>query len=113
MIEFNLRADKDTERWNALQKNFDYVHGEIQKYFDERSKKWNEHNSYQRKYAIGCLRDSIEVAKLVIPAVISIRKELNLPFDADGYRVLMHEQMAQLESTLRDFMHDFENASDA
>lgn len=113
MTEFNLRADKDKQRWSALQSNFDYVHSEIQNDVDERSKKWNEHNSYQRKFSIECIKDSIELGKLAILTVISIRKELNLPFDEESYKTLMHDQMVQLESMLGHFMKNLENSGDS
>ncbi|MCS6120035.1 hypothetical protein G3444_14185 [Shewanella baltica] len=105
---FNLSGNADKVLWDKLQGNFNFVRDEIANYIQERSQKWDEHNVYQRQLMIECVRESLELAELVVPAVISIRKELGLPFNEIAYIELMKKQSLEAEAVIKSFLSDID-----
>ena len=110
---FNLSGNRDQELWGKLQGNFDFLQEEIRGYVEERSAKWEKHNGYQRELMIKCMKEALELAELLVPAVISIRKELNLPFDENGYIELMKNQSSEAESVIKQFLSEVESTERA
>lgn len=110
---FNLSGSRDNVLWSKLQDNFDFVQSEISNYVDERSQKWSEHNKYQKELMVVCTREALELAELVVPAVISIRRELDMPFDEDAYRELMKNQSIEAEGVIKSFLSEVEENNNA
>jgi len=113
MTSFNLSGNRDGELWEKLQDNFNFVQSEIDQSIEERSNKWLEHNKHQRELMVVCTKEALELAELVVPAVISIRKELDLPFDEKEYKLLMKRQSSEAEKVIQSFLSEVAGSEDA
>ena len=108
MKAINLNGNRDEGLWDKLQDEFNVVHDEIETDEDKRSKKWDEHNTYLRKLIIECMEETTVMTDLIALAIISIRKEIGLPFDGQGYIKLMKKQSLETKAIIKPFLSELE-----
>lgn len=62
----------------------------------------NVRGSFQKK----CVTEALKVARLIYPAVIAIRSELHLTFNAETYEALKISSLDKAQSDFDDFVND-------
>ena len=85
MKQHNLEGSNDQRRWATIQANFAFAESRVAETLQQKSRP--EANLYQDqlKYMEECVNISIEIRRLLAPAVILLRDELMLPIDGAGY----------------------------
>ncbi|MEK6801916.1 MAG: hypothetical protein AABZ34_04520 [Nitrospirota bacterium] len=101
--QYNLDEIKDQGKWDWLQKSFDFE----RRHFEETAKKAGklEATLYpnQLKFMEECAEETVRIARLLAPVIVSVRKELELPIDEVEYDRLLEEQIARQSETIREF----------
>ena len=106
MAQYNLEGLHDQRKWELLQSNFDFEKRRI----DEASKKADELSarlfSQQLKFMEECIEEGSRVSRLLVPVIVSIRKELDLPIDENVYGIIIEEQIAKQTAVIREFRQE-------
>lgn len=96
-----LEGNKDERRWNVLQADFEFEQNRAAQATSEHADRALKLQSAQLKYAQECVREYGRLSLLLVPAVASVRKELDLPIDAKTYSDLVarsvHKQAEDFE----------------
>lgn len=103
MEQHNLDGAKDQEKWDTIQRNFDYAKGK----FDELQKQSADLGTTlypkQLQFMEECIREGSKLSRLLVPVVVSIRRELELPLDETKYSKLMEEAAVKGEQSVKEF----------
>jgi len=104
MKQYNLDGVNDQRKWDVLQRNFDFERHRI----DETARKADSLASTlyprQLQFMEECVAETIRLGRLLVPVIVSVRKELELPIDEAEYRKVAEEAVARQVESLREFM---------
>lgn len=107
--QYNLDGDKDQGKWDRLQQSFDFE----RRRFEETSKKADELAGplyiKQLKFMEECAEEGIRLARLLVPVIVSVRKELDLPIDEVEYGRLVEEEIAGQSKSIREFSQQIQS----
>jgi len=108
MTQHNIDGSKDQQRFATLQNNFEFEQKRIDDGFVKRNKMIFELTDKQFLFAEECLSASQRLGTTMTEVLIAVRDELELPFDAKAYAVLVlglqqqqTQHMAEFLSNLR------------
>ncbi len=113
MTNKNIDGSMDKRTMTVLQTNSKYHQGEIAKLTEERDNNWSSYNKSLRHYQVECMKESIEISKLSINALLLIRQELEMEIDKEKYKKLMDSNLKELEGTLHSFIKSLEDMNEA
>ena len=106
MKQYNLDGVNDQRKWNVLQRGFDFEKRRI----DEAGQKANALAATffprQLQLVEECVQQTIRLGRLLVPVVVSVRKELELPINEAEYRKVAEEAVAKQVENLRKFMQE-------
>ena len=108
MEERNISGKTDHKSWNAITKSFDFNQSECKKISDERSLKWSELNQLALKFFKATINESKSISMLTIPALVGIRKELDLETDEEEYRDQLKKQSKKMNLSFDLFLKKLE-----
>jgi hypothetical protein len=104
MKQYNLDGVSDQRKWDVLQRNFDFERHRI----DETARKADALASTlyprQLQFMEECVEETMRLGRLLVPIIVSVRKELELPIDEAEYRKVAEEAVARQVESLREFM---------
>jgi hypothetical protein len=89
MKGLNFNKESDQSLWKLVNSDFDRAQQDSEKYRNELDTKWDQYMKMSCDMLVECIESSRQIQDLVTPALIAIRKELNLPFDREGYQELI------------------------
>lgn len=103
MAQYNLEGLQDQRKWELLQGNFDFEKRRI----DEASKKADKLSAVLFSQQLGfmeeCMEESKRLSRLLVPVIVSVRKELDAPIDESAYARLTEEQIEKQTAVIREF----------
>jgi hypothetical protein len=109
MNQYNLEGSADQRRWDFIQKRFDFETRRI----NDTSKKVEELVAKltlkQLKFMEECVEESIRLSHLLVPAIVSVRNELELPIDESEYRKVVERSVARQTETINEFREQFKS----
>lgn len=106
MEQHNLDGPVDQRRWDQIQKKFDFEQDRIKKTLEEITTLGKELYSRQLEYTRECVSESMNLRKLLVPALIAVRRELELPIDEASYLRIVEESAVRQEANLREFLEN-------
>jgi hypothetical protein len=56
-----------------------------------------------------CYQKAIEIGHVLVPALCAVRNEMDIPIDANRYRLLMEETRAEMEGALNRFIDSIQS----
>ena len=119
MGQYNMAGTHDKRLWDYLQGSFDFNHGNFVKLLEKRDKSQKELFLSQVDFMEECINETTRLEGLIIPTIVSIREELNIPMDVKKYAEIVHKakqsQARELEKFIeqsRLLVENFEQVSD-
>lgn len=112
MEQYNLDGTVDQHRWDQIQKKFDFEQGRVKKAIEESSALAKELYIKQLEYMRECVSETMKLGRLLVPALIAVRKELELPIDETSYLQIIEESATRQEANLREFLENVRGVVD-
>lgn len=105
--QYNIEGIIDDRRWQVLQGNFDFeqkkVNDALTRYTDLGKSLFPKQLEFMRE----CISETARLGALLIPALIAVREELELPFDEDAYRQVVEQGISKQEQAVDAFILKF------
>ncbi len=86
--------------WNDMNLRFDKLHREIGTLLERRGERVRELNRLRQALSQEAARYALRIAKLSVPAYLTLRQEMELPLDEDAYRALAQRSIREIEQQL-------------
>jgi len=111
MKQYNLEGKSDQRQWATLQQNFQFEGSRIKTALESKSKIGAQLIAGQLELAQECFDAISRLSLLLVPAVIAIRKEIELPFDDIAYRQMVEVMVEKQNERIAKFLHELESFS--
>jgi hypothetical protein len=110
MKGFNLRGDTDTRLRKVINDQFEFAGKQVAQLLDEREEVNRKHSVLSLQLTQESVAQYIQTAKLLLPAIVAIRKELDLGLDEVGYAALVERNAAKQREVFSGFMKQLDQA---
>lgn len=104
MKQHNLDGAADSRRWDAIQRNYEYEQKRIDDAIHEQNSLASALHSENVKYLKECIDETAILRRLVIPTLIAVRRELELPLDQDRYSNSVEASIRNQDAVVREFI---------
>lgn len=104
MNQYNLEGRDDPKRWDTIQGIFNFERSRIEETMRSVATLNASLNPQHLQFMEEVFKESITLGRLLTPALISIRKELELPLDEAEFRRISEEAMAKQIESLKAFI---------
>jgi hypothetical protein len=109
MKQHDIDGSKDQDKLKALQNNFDFE----ARYFQETYEKAHDLTSrltpLNIQFMEECAEESVRLARLLVPVIVSIRNELDLPINESEYIKTLEESAAKQMDAVKKFAQEFQS----
>lgn len=85
MKNLNLEGNKDPHLWKTINENIDFQSKQRDEHQEEINSLWEIQNKEHLIFTQKCMDKFFEITSLLPDAVLSIRKDLNLPISNEAY----------------------------
>jgi len=103
MKQHNLDGPRDQQKLKVLQDQFDFESRRI----EETLKKADDLAALllrkQLMFMEEIFEESMRLSRLMVPVIVLVRKELELPIDESAYSKISEEQLTKLASAVNEF----------
>ena len=113
MTQYNLEGTKDERRWGFLNSNYQFEQKRITDTLQQHDQLAATFYTEQLAYMQECTESSAHLARLLIPTVVAVREELDLPIDEAIYRQVVEEGLLKQQVVLREFVEHIRLAAAA
>ncbi len=103
MKNINLEGNQDQRLWDAINKNVEFESEQREKYAQEIDDLWGIQNKEHLEFTQKCMDRFFEITSLLPDAVLSIRKELNLPISNEAYLDIFNNNIEQGKRVFSEF----------
>lgn len=103
MRQFNIEGLTDQNRFNTIKNNFDFELKRIDELIAKRDQLAIDFGMKQLAYARECITESSRLSRFLMPLLISVRRELDLPINEAVYRQIIDESVSKREDYLTEF----------
>ena len=104
MRELNKQGNTDKTPWDALNNIFEFEGTQIEKHSIRRNNLFKDLQDRQIILMKDCIAAYNNLYMYLISAMISIRKELELPLDEEKYRQFVESERGKQEAVLEEFI---------
>jgi hypothetical protein len=104
MKQFNLDGATDQRRWNVIEGHFKFAQDRIAEISKELATLFADLSQKQLRYIEECIGEANRLNRLVVPVVVAVRTELDIPINEAAYMELMEESNKRQEASLNNFM---------
>ncbi len=94
-------AAPEQRRWDELTTRFDSLDRRIEQSLDERDAKLTQYSRLCHGLLLEAVERSLRIVRLAVPAYLALREQQGLAGDAEQYRALAQDHIAELEQTLQ------------
>ncbi len=108
MNQYLLDVQHDQPKWDALQRSFEAVQRRGEEARQEAEILDMKLRAKHFEYMEECYVETIKIARFLTPALISIRKELDLPIDEAEFSRISEEAIAKQIESLKEFIQGFQ-----
>lgn len=104
MKQHNIDGSTDGRRWKILNDNIDFEIHNRSKHEKRKQELLAEQNPALLEFTQDCFNETLKIAELIPPAILAIRKELNLPLDENSYLEACKEQVQKARAAFNEFI---------
>lgn len=106
MKQFNLEGNTDKRRWEVIQNNFKFEQERINGFLKRRETLQANLNAKQMEFLQKCVSEELSLNRILLPAILAVRTELELPINKTVYTEVVEEGVKKQEAALRQFLND-------
>lgn len=106
MKQFNLDGRTDQQQWSVIERNFNFAHENIAEISKQRAALVSDLYVKQLRYLEELVGEINRLNRLVVPIVVAVRTELDIPINEAAYMELIEENNRRQEASLNDFMKE-------
>jgi hypothetical protein len=110
MKQYNIDGIHDPQRFSTVQKQFDFEQGRVEQTMQSIDTLNASLNSERLKLLEEVYNQAVQLGRLLTPALLSIRKELELPLDENEYSRISEEAVAKQLESLNEFIQHLRSA---
>jgi len=99
----------DQRLWEIINNNFEFESNRNKEYTDEYVQVLQQHGYLIIELTKDCYQKTNEISQVLVPALCAVRTEMDFPFDANRYRLLMEEIRAEMEKALNHFTNNIQS----
>jgi hypothetical protein len=104
MKQFNLDGLKDNHRWETINNNYKLEQERIAKISKERDILQKDLLVRQLQFAKECTDEKNRLSRFTVPAVVSVRAELEMPIDEQTYTEMIEKNIKKQGVALEAFI---------
>lgn len=109
MKQYNMDGINDPQRWGTFQHIYDFERGRNEQTTQEADTLNASLIPRQLSFLEEVCDETITLGRLLTPALLSIRKELELPLDETEFQRILEEATAKQVESLKEFMRDLQS----
>ncbi len=106
MRHHNIEGTQDAQRFEAIQRNYEFEAGRIATTNQEIQQMTAELSAKHFPFAKQCFVETIHINRLLVPLLTAARKELELPISEENYAEILHQTYPTLEGQLDEFIQN-------
>lgn len=104
MKQFNLDGLKDNHRWETINNNFKFEQERVDKISKERDILQKDLLVRQLQFAKECIDEANRLSLFTVPAIVSVRAELEMPIDEQVYAEMIEKNIKKQGAALEAFI---------
>ncbi len=110
MTHLNETNAHDQANWDALERNFTFNQERAREAAENRSEAWERINRFTLEYMDAIVEEVQEITWATLPALVAIRKDLEISSNIDAYRVQYEDRLRLMETLIVEFKEEVEKA---
>ena len=107
--QYNIEGLANPRRWEVLQQNFEFERDRGERARQEADTLNASLIPKQLQFLEEVCQETITLGRLLTPALLSIRKELEIPIDEPEFRRITEEAIAKQVESLKEFMRQLQS----
>lgn len=104
MKQYNLNNSVDASRWSVLQKNFDFEHKRTTEGIRDRQTSANQLAARHLEFIGECSMATISVSTLILPLLLAVRKELEMPLELEKLQASMEKSLEKQQKSIEEYL---------
>lgn len=113
MKQFNLDGKLDQRQWDVINKNFQFESDRVTETIKQHTTRSRNFYASQIEYMKECVTEHNRLSRLLVPVLISVRTELELPINEAAYMEVIEESIRKQEISLKEFIQNVQNLAAA
>jgi len=106
MKQHNLEGSVDQRRWDVIERHFTFEQQRITETARQHDQLAAPFYAAQLRYTQDCIAEMAQLTRLLVPTVVAVRRELDLPIDEAAYAQLLEDGLRKQEATMREFLEN-------
>jgi hypothetical protein len=106
MKQHNLEGIANEQRWAAIRRFYELAQSQTVQLADANAKAQSALAEMRLELAATCGAELPRVGKLLVPLIVAVRKELDLPIDPEAYASILGDAQDKQRSALEAFLND-------
>jgi hypothetical protein len=102
--QYNINGVSDAARWSVLEKNFEFEHKRSVDSLQKRKEVAHQLGVKHLAFIKQCSMATMSITPLVIPVLMEVRKELQLPMEVERYRASVERNLARQRETMEGYL---------
>lgn len=107
MKQYNLEAIQNPQKWNVLQQNYEFEDSSIKTAIKQMSDLQKIFFIKQLNFMKLCIEHTQQMNGLIMPLLVAVRKELDLPLDEYAYKLAIEDGIATQRKAIERFVDEF------
>lgn len=104
MKQYNIEGTADPRKWKAIQDNFDFEQKRASESIKEHETSASTLLSKQLEYMKECSSESTRLGKILVPLLVAVRSELELPISETAYAQIIEDGVERQQINLGEFL---------
>lgn len=104
MKQYNLDGAADDRRWGVIQGTFEFEQKRVTEALEQRRALAGALYALQLEYMKDCVEETMKLGRLLVPTIVAVRRELDLPIDEAAYVQVVEESLAKQRASLTEFL---------
>jgi len=111
MKQYSLDGAADPRQWD-VQRSYEAERARVDEVVKEHELLNAEFYAKQLDYMTECASESMRLGKLLVPALLAVRAELELPIDGAAYVQIIEQSVSKQETLLKEFINGMRSLPD-
>jgi hypothetical protein len=104
MKQHNLSGENDKRKWDIILGNFNFEQQRIDETIKESDDLAAVLYAKQIEFMTDCISEATKLSRLIVPALVAIRKELEMPLDEASYVTVIEESIMHQKAAVSEFI---------
>lgn len=105
--QYNIAGVPDARKWDVLQTSFTDEQKRAGDLSRKRSELFGQLCQQHAEFAKDCTKEVLKISKIVVPVLVEIRRELELPIDHANYAVMADAVATRMEQEFSKYLGPF------